>query len=102
MAELTDIEEHHLNRRLGAKFMAWAMLERYRAANGQKLSSAERLRTKLREVKRLRKADIPREDRTVSGKTTPCSEPLDFRIDSQTFCLIALSMTDGFMAETMS
>ncbi|XP_065826501.1 uncharacterized protein [Oscarella lobularis] len=72
MAELTDIEEHHLNRHLGAKFMAWAMLERYRAANGQKLSSAERLRTKLREVKRLRKADIPREDRTVSDLLPHC------------------------------
>ena len=70
MAELTNIEERHLNRRLGAKFMAWAMLEKYQAANGQELSSIERLRTKLSEVKRLRKVDIPRENRTVCGKTT--------------------------------
>ena len=50
--------------------MAWDMLEKYRAANGQELSSIERLRTKLREVQRLRKADVPRGDRTIGGKTT--------------------------------
>ncbi|XP_065826498.1 uncharacterized protein [Oscarella lobularis] len=72
MAELTDIEERHLNRRLGAKFMAWAMLEKYRAANGQELSSIERLHTKLHEVKRLRKADIPREDKTISDLLPRC------------------------------
>lgn len=67
MAELTNIEEHHLNRRQGAKYMAWHMLEKYQSANGQELSSVERLRTKLREVKRLQKAEIPSEERTISG-----------------------------------
>ena len=69
MAQLSNIEEHHVIRGLDVKFMAWDMLDKYRAANGQELSSIERLRTKLREVKRLRKADIPREDKTISGKT---------------------------------
>ena len=34
MPELDSIEEYHLNRCLNVKFMAWVMLEKYRAANG--------------------------------------------------------------------
>ena len=35
MPELDSIEEYHLNRCLNVKFMAWVMLEKYRAANGR-------------------------------------------------------------------
>ena len=74
MPELEGIEEYHLNRCLNVKFMAWAMLEKYRAANGRSLSSVESIRKVLRDVKKRRSVKIPQEDRSISGGTFSMSQ----------------------------
>ena len=68
MPELDSIEEYHLNRCLNVKFIAWVMLEKYRAASGRRLSSVERLRKVLRNVKRRRSVKVPPVDRSISGE----------------------------------
>ena len=65
--ELDDMEYFHGSHQQGVNYMAWAMLEKYRAKNQFRFSSIELLRRKLGEVKRRRRVEDRQNEREISG-----------------------------------